>query len=77
MFLLSAGAAVQNLMLALAAQGLGSCWLSTSIFCSEEAARALGLDAGWQAVGCVVAGYASAAQAQRGEVDPSPFLDIR
>ncbi len=42
MFLTAAGASVQNLMLALNAQGVGSCWLSTSIFCSEESAQALG-----------------------------------
>ncbi|MGH2726189.1 MAG: nitroreductase family protein, partial [Actinomycetota bacterium] len=77
MFLAAAGASVQNLMLALTAQGVASCWLSTSIFCSEEAGRALGLDAGWQAVGCVVAGYPSSEPPPRGVVDPSPFLDIR
>ena len=65
------------LMLALAAQGLGSCWLSTSIFCSDEAATALGLGAEWQAVGCVVAGHPAASPALREPLDPSPFLDVR
>jgi coenzyme F420-0:L-glutamate ligase/coenzyme F420-1:gamma-L-glutamate ligase len=77
MFLTAAGASVQNLMLALAAQGVGSCWLSTSIFCSEEAAAALGMTAEWQAVGCVVAGYPLQDPDARAPIDPAPFLDVR
>ena len=77
MFIAAAGAAVQNLMLALSAQGLGSCWLSTSIFCTEEAADALGLDGDWQAVGCVAAGYPAEEPPLRGAVDPGSFLDVR
>jgi coenzyme F420-0:L-glutamate ligase/coenzyme F420-1:gamma-L-glutamate ligase len=77
MFLSAAGASVQNLMLALNAQGVASCWLSTSIFCSDEAAGALGLGGDWQAVGCVVAGFPLEEPAARGAIDPSAFLDIR
>jgi dehydro coenzyme F420 reductase / coenzyme F420-0:L-glutamate ligase / coenzyme F420-1:gamma-L-glutamate ligase len=77
MFITAAGAATQNLMLALAAQGLGSCWLSTSIFCSDDAAAALGLGPEWQAVGCVIAGYPASAPPLREALDPSPFLDVR
>src|SRR5256714_1611813 len=43
MFLLSAGAAVQSLMLALHAQGVASCWVSSTLFCKEEARGALDL----------------------------------
>ncbi len=77
MFLAAAGASIQNLMLALTAQGVASCWLSTSIFCSEEAGQALGLSGDWQAVGCVAAGYPAAEPPPRGALDPGPFLDIR
>jgi coenzyme F420-0:L-glutamate ligase/coenzyme F420-1:gamma-L-glutamate ligase len=77
MFLTASGAAIQNLMLALGAQGLGSCWLSTSLFCSEEAATALGLGPEWQAVGCVIAGHPAEQPPQRPPVDPTPFLDVR
>jgi dehydro coenzyme F420 reductase / coenzyme F420-0:L-glutamate ligase / coenzyme F420-1:gamma-L-glutamate ligase len=77
MFLTAAGAATQNLMLALAAQGVGSCWLSTSLFCSEEASASLGLTSDWQAVGCVIAGYPLGKPAIRDPLDPKPFLDIR
>jgi coenzyme F420-0:L-glutamate ligase / coenzyme F420-1:gamma-L-glutamate ligase len=77
MFLASTGAALQNLMLALSAQGVGSCWLSTSLFCGEESVEALGLGAEWQAVGCVIAGYPAEQPPTRGPVDASAFLDVR
>ena len=77
MFLTASGAAIQNLMLALAAQGLGSCWLSTSLFCSPEAGESLGLGPEWQAVGCVVAGHPAEEAPPRGPIDPAPFLDVR
>jgi len=77
MFLTASGAAIQNMMLALNAQGLASCWLSTSLFCSDEAGRSLGLGPEWQAVGCVIAGRPAAPPENRGPGDPAPFLDIR
>ncbi len=77
MFLASTGAALQNLMLALNAQGVGSCWLSTSLFCSEESATALGLGPEWQGVGCVIAGYPLEEPAPRAPIDAGSFLEIR
>jgi coenzyme F420-0:L-glutamate ligase/coenzyme F420-1:gamma-L-glutamate ligase len=56
MFLLSGGAAVQTLLLGLSAQGVAACWISSSIFCREEARGALGMDEGWLALGTVACG---------------------
>lgn len=56
MFLLSGGAAIQNLLLALSAQGLASAWIGSSIFCREEARDALGMDEQWLALGTVACG---------------------
>ncbi len=42
MFLLSGGAAIQSLLLALHAQGLASCWISSTLFCQEETRAVLG-----------------------------------
>jgi coenzyme F420-0:L-glutamate ligase/coenzyme F420-1:gamma-L-glutamate ligase len=56
MFLLSGGAAIQNLLLALHAQGVASCWVSSTLFCKEETREALGLDDEWIPLGTVAAG---------------------
>jgi coenzyme F420-0:L-glutamate ligase/coenzyme F420-1:gamma-L-glutamate ligase len=56
LFLLSAGAAIQNLLLALHAQGYGSCWMATTLFCQEETRGALEMGDGWFALGTVAAG---------------------
>ncbi|MDP9341680.1 MAG: coenzyme F420-0:L-glutamate ligase [Actinomycetota bacterium] len=56
MFLLSGGAAIQNLLLALHDQGLASCWVSSTLFCKEETRKALGLDDGWIPLGSVAVG---------------------
>ena len=56
MFLLATGAAVQNFMLALHAQGYGSCWVSSTLFCRDEAREALGLSEEWLPMGAVAAG---------------------
>ena len=56
MFLLSGGAAIQNLLLALHAQGVASCWVSSTLFCQEETREALGLDDEWIPLGSVAAG---------------------
>lgn len=56
MFLLSGGAAIQTLLLALHAQHVASCWISSTLFCQEETRAALGMDEGWYALGTVACG---------------------
>ncbi len=56
MFLLSGGAAIQNLLLALSAQGLAGSWISSSIFCREEARHVLGVGNQWLSLGTVACG---------------------
>jgi coenzyme F420-0:L-glutamate ligase/coenzyme F420-1:gamma-L-glutamate ligase len=77
MFIAAGGAAVQNLMVALAAQAVGSCWISSSLFAPDVAARAIGLGSEWQALGCVAAGYAQVPPAPRFPTDSQEILDIR
>lgn len=77
MFVAAAGAAVQNLMIALHAQGVGSCWISSSMFCPSDAAEALGLEGPWHAVGCVGAGYPLEPPHERGALDARRLLDTR
>ena len=71
MFLLSAGAAIQNLLLAFHAQGYGSCWVSSTLFCQEETRAALGMGEGWFALGTVAAGPMPA-----GAASTRPPLDL-
>ena len=65
MFLLSGGAAIQTLLLALHAQGLACCWISSTLFCQEETRAALGVDEGWFALGTVACGRMPADGAPR------------
>jgi coenzyme F420-0:L-glutamate ligase / coenzyme F420-1:gamma-L-glutamate ligase len=77
MFLLATGAAVQNFMLALHAQGLGSAWVSSTLFCKEEAAEALGLAPAWLAMGAVAVGaLPSKPPPDRAPVDPTDHLKL-
>jgi dehydro coenzyme F420 reductase / coenzyme F420-0:L-glutamate ligase / coenzyme F420-1:gamma-L-glutamate ligase len=71
MFLLSAGAAIQNLLLALHAQGVASCWISSTLFCQEETRAVLGMGDEWFALGIVAAGPMPA-----GAAPPRPPLDL-
>lgn len=72
MFLLSGGAAIQNLLLALSAQNLASCWISSSIFCREESREALGMGQEWLALGTVACGPVP----QGSRVPPRPAIDL-
>jgi coenzyme F420-0:L-glutamate ligase/coenzyme F420-1:gamma-L-glutamate ligase len=75
MFLLSGGAAIQNLMLALHAQGLASCWVSSTLFCKEETREALELGDEWIPLGSVAVGPPPAdGPAPRLPIDPGEFL---
>ncbi len=57
MFVQSLGAALQNLMLAAHARGLGSCLLGAPLYCQEEVRAALGLPRDWEPAFLVEVGY--------------------
>ncbi|MEX0991065.1 MAG: coenzyme F420-0:L-glutamate ligase [Actinomycetota bacterium] len=60
MFLLAAGAAIENLLVAFHSQGLATCWVSSTLFCKEETRQALGLDHEWIPLGSVAIGRPAA-----------------
>jgi len=71
MFLLSGGAAIQSLLLALHAQGIASCWISSTLFCQDETRAVLSMDDEWFALGAVAAGPMPA-----GTPPPRSALDL-
>jgi coenzyme F420-0:L-glutamate ligase/coenzyme F420-1:gamma-L-glutamate ligase len=77
MFTVSAGAAVQSFLVALAVENLGSAWISSALFCQEVAARALDLPDGWLPMGAVAVGHPAARPPDRPPRDPAVFTVTR
>jgi len=73
MFVVAMGAAVENLLVALAVEGLGSCWVSSTLFCREVAAGALGLPPDWEPMGAIGVGHPARPAAERPDRDPDEF----
>lgn len=77
MFVVAAGAGVQNLLVALAAEQLGSAWVSSTMFCREAVRGVLGLPDSWDPMGAVAVGHAAAPPRPRPPRDPGAFVEVR
>lgn len=77
MFTVAMGAGVENLLIQLAAEGLGSCWVSSTLFCADVVRRELDLPAHWEPMGAVAVGYPAAAPPDRPARDPGDHLLVR
>ena len=73
MFLVAMGAAIENLLVSLAVDGLGSCWISSTLFCREVAVQALGLPPDFEPMGAIGVGQPAAPAPDRPARDPDDF----
>ncbi|MFI0733000.1 coenzyme F420-0:L-glutamate ligase [Streptomyces sp. NPDC021225] len=77
MFVVAAGAGVQNLLVALAGEGLGSAWVSSTMFCRPVVRQVLGLPEEWDPMGAVAVGRPAAPPSARPPRDADAFLVVR
>jgi coenzyme F420-0:L-glutamate ligase/coenzyme F420-1:gamma-L-glutamate ligase len=76
-FDLAVGAGIENLLIALAAEGLGSYWSHAPLFCADAVARELELPDDWHPVATVAVGHAASTPPDHPQRDFGDYVLIR
>ncbi|MFG2513460.1 coenzyme F420-0:L-glutamate ligase [Streptomyces sp. NPDC048584] len=77
MFVVATGAGVQNFLVALAGERLGSAWVSSTMFCREVVREVLDLPGDWDPMGAVAIGHPAEEPRPRPERDAAGFIEVR
>jgi coenzyme F420-0:L-glutamate ligase/coenzyme F420-1:gamma-L-glutamate ligase len=74
MGLLAAGAGIEQFLLSLAVDGLGSAWISSTLFCGPEVVAVLELPADWRPLGAIAVGWPTTEPGLRADELPDGVL---
>ncbi|HEY9438985.1 MAG TPA: coenzyme F420-0:L-glutamate ligase [Streptomyces sp.] len=77
MFVVAAGAGIQNFLVALAGELLGSAWVSSTMFCRPVVREVLGLPDDWDPLGAVAVGHPAVTPGPRAGRDAEAFITVR
>ncbi|WP_046471471.1 coenzyme F420-0:L-glutamate ligase [Allosalinactinospora lopnorensis] len=77
MFLVAMGAGVQNLLIGLAMEGLGSAWVSSTMFCPQVVRDVLEVPPEWEPMGAVAVGRPAVPPKARPPRKPEAFIEVR
>ncbi|MFJ3664115.1 coenzyme F420-0:L-glutamate ligase [Streptomyces sp. NPDC090119] len=77
MFVVATGAGVQNFLVALAGERLGSAWVSSTMFCRDVVREVLDLPDGWDPMGAVAIGHAAQEPPARPAREAGAFIEVR